>query len=186
MDNLITPESPQKDGVVEHIHVHEPSKFDLEFYRTGETFRGKEGAQGIRGILVTNPTSVHQAYCFTVERGDNYKHLPPGDYDIEFGYWTHKGVRIKAIRVLGEYSRGSHPESRGRIYFHPANWPHQLEGCIACGLEGGKYGVVKSRDCYVGLFTALGGWEHHKAMRLRVHKKGTPLPKGIRRLTVRG
>lgn len=186
MGNFLSPLSPVQPGVVEVKEALGPSQFDLELYRTGERYRGKEGAQGIRGILHINATSPHQSFCYTVERGDGYKHLPPGEYDCEFGFWTHKGVRIKAIRVLGEYSRGNHPESRGRIYFHPANWPHQLEGCIACGLEPSSTGVQKSRDCYVALFEELGGWEQYKPLKLLVHPSRTSLPKGVEPLRVRG
>ena len=139
-----------------------PSQFDLVLYRTGEVYRHPRGAQGIRGKLITNPRSSLMMTFDTLERGDNYKHLPTGEYDCEFAYWSYRYKdqikRVKAIRVLGEYSRGNHPDSRGRIYFHPANWPHQLKGCIAVGLDTSDKGVKGSRDALLTVFDQLGGY----------------------------
>ena len=47
-------------------------------------------------------------------------------------------------RDLGVTLHG--PSTRTYIYFHAANWPHQLQGCIAPGLElhPDTWGVAKS------------------------------------------
>ncbi|WP_020408942.1 DUF5675 family protein [Hahella ganghwensis] len=53
----------------------------------------------------------------------------------------------------------------GRTYImiHPANWPHQLEGCIAPGMNyqiiSGKNAVTQSRLAFSVLMGALDGFE---------------------------
>lgn len=144
--------------------IQGPPLYDLILFRTGETFRHPRGAQGIRGQLIVNPRSPMSFTCHTLERGDGRKHLPEGEYQCEFGYWTtKKGLRIKAIRVLGAYSVGRHEESRGRIYLHPANWPHQLEGCIAVGLSTTPNGIKGSTAALLSVFDHLGGWTNHES-----------------------
>ncbi|MFL1404204.1 DUF5675 family protein [Marinobacter sp. M1N3S26] len=55
---------------------------------------------------------------------------------------------------------------RSYIMLHPANWPDQLEGCIAPGLGFGiiseKQAVTSSQDAFDKLMSALAGqdeWE---------------------------
>lgn len=125
--------------------------------RTGEVFRDTEGVEG-RRLKITIGDKSWPA----IERGGRYKWLRPGLYDVEFGYWTSSsGRRYKAIRVLGAYSQG-------RIYIHPANWPRQLTGCIAPGLEASAHGVHKSRPAIVEIFEALGGFREGFQFQLRV------------------
>lgn len=142
----------------------------LNLRRTGERFIGRKNAEGIRGTIKTGSLMLP-----TIERGDNYRHLPRGWYDCICDYWVHTAtssngtsviMRIKAIRVLGDYSKGSH--SKPRILIHPANWPDQLEGCIAAGSERSILGVSRARDAILDIFDAIGGWEQDKKIRLYV------------------
>lgn len=132
----------------------------LTIARTGETFTDRRGAEGRRLWVTVGPLSLP-----AIERGDGYKWLRPGVYDVEFGWWTSsRGARARAIRVLGEYSKG-------RIYLHPSNYPHQLQGCIAPGLSQHPFGVVSSQKAIQILCDALGGWR--EGYRLKMEVKGS-------------
>ena len=100
-------------------------------------------------------------FC-TIERADGFKWLRPGEYDCEMAYWTSSsGDKAKAIRILGAYSDG-------RIYIHPANWPHQLSGCIAPGIYTTDEGVGESRRAINEIFDLLGGFQIGKKVSLSV------------------
>ena len=128
--------------------------------RTGETFTDRKGKQGRRLQVTIGPLSLP-----AIERGDGYVYLRPGIYKAEFGYWTSKsGKKARAIRILGVYD--------DRVYLHPANWPWQLEGCIAPGTSATKTGVANSRDAMDLIFEALGGFELKK--RFEIEVRGSP------------
>jgi hypothetical protein len=116
-----------------------------------------QGAHGNRGLLTLGGKEFA-----TVDRADGYKWLRPGEYECEMAYWTSSsGKKAKAIRVLGDYSAG-------RIYIHPANWPHQLAGCIAPGLYTTNDGVGESGRAISQVFDLLGGFEIGKRFSLSV------------------
>lgn len=54
---------------------------------------------------------------------------------------------------------------RSLIMIHPANWPYELQGCIAPGLDymilSGKQGVSSSRKAFARLMVALAGEKQH-------------------------
>lgn len=109
--------------------------------------RKKQKATGERGRLFVGDQVFH-----TIERLDGYKRLPPGKYDLEMAYITFStGVQDPALRVLGDYSEG-------RIYIHKANYPHQIQGCVAVGRTKLWRGVGRSRQAMTRIFDALGGW----------------------------
>jgi len=121
-----------------------------------KVFNDSYSVEGVRGQLYFDSLSMP-----TIERLRG-KNLPDGWYDCEMGWWTGKqGQRGRAIRVLGDYSEG-------RIYLHPANWPHQVTGCIAVGLTETLYGVGWSQAALGALYLAMGGWEEKKPFRLEV------------------
>jgi hypothetical protein len=141
--------------------------------RTGEIVRYRhegEIVEGLRGLLVIGPVAFE-----TIERGGDCLRLLPDRYTCEFGWWTSgSGKRAKAIRVLltEEQFRAVYPESerervvrlvgpvraRGRVYLHPANYPHELAGCVAPGLNQIENGVGRSQIALNRIFEALGGW----------------------------
>ncbi len=132
----------------------------LTIERTGEVFLDRKGVEGKRLWVTLGPLRVP-----AIERGEGYKWLRPGLYDCELGIWTSsKGTQARAIRVLGSYSRG-------RIYLHPANQPHQLSGCIALGLMMFPFGVLSSRTAVQRLINALGGW--HEGFKFKMEVKGS-------------
>ena len=144
----------------------EPTEeFDLYLERSNDHIPKYKGANGVRGTLYlpSNSGTYH-----TAERLDGYKMLPVGDYHCEFAFWTvlKDGIpiRVKAIRVLGDYSKD-------RIYFHIANWVFQLTGCVAVGLKSSTHGVSYSAAALADIFDALGGWVEGKRLRLRVVEK---------------
>lgn len=137
----------------------------IEYTRADKTIRGA------RGLLVIGAKTWP-----TIERL-GVVHLVPGEYECEFAYWTDRnGRRWKAIRVLlaeeqfmRNYGRRStNDRERGRIYIHAANWPHQLEGCIAPGVDEIENGVGQSRAALWQVFEALGGWKESERVTLEV------------------
>lgn len=149
----------------------------MRLSRVGDPFPAGD-VTGQRGLLVIGPISWP-----TVERWDVDTKLTPDKYTCEFGWWSAKnGMRFRAIRVLltsAQYQR-IYPEARrnelrflgerarGRIYFHSANRPDQLEGCIAPGRVETADGVGESRAAMIDIFTALGGWEEGKRFEMEV------------------
>lgn len=121
------------------------------------------GQQGIRATIHVGPASWP-----AIGRGDGYKRLAPGKgcrdlsnmrdlYICEQAQVTLRGGnKLPGIRILGEYSRGNYPSSRGRLYIHPANIPGELTGCIAPGLEETISGVKSSRRALREIYEALG------------------------------
>lgn len=113
-------------------------------------------ANGRRGNIKIGGKSWH-----TIERLDGYKWVRPGTYEAEFGYWTSSsGKKSKAIRILGVYNN--------RIYFHPANKPSELKGCIAPGLSKIASGVGSSRNALRAIFDELGGFAAGKKLHLKI------------------
>lgn len=134
----------------------------IYFSRSTETLVDKKGKTGRRCTLRAGELVLH-----AIERADGYKWLRPGIYACKMDYWVSKrGVKSEAIRVMGEYSKGKH--GYPRICIHPANWPYQLEGCIALGLTQMFDGVGNSRSGFLDLWDELGGWEEGKELRLEV------------------
>jgi hypothetical protein len=145
----------------------------MRLLRTGEVSyeQGGKTIRGARGMLVIDTLSWP-----TVERL-GVVHLVPDTYECEFGYWTDRnGRRWKALRILLTesqfqriYGRASTSDrERGRIYIHAANWPHQLEGCIAPGVDPIENGVSQSRTALWQIFEALGGWKENERVTLEV------------------
>lgn len=64
----------------------------------------------------------------------------------------------------GEFQRGWEVldvPNRTFIMIHPANWPHELQGCISVGktmgVIAGKYGVGQSRDAFREFMREMDG-----------------------------
>lgn len=108
-------------------------------------------------------------FCHTVERAwDNNKSMisciPEGIYNLTPHVSPKYGecfiVSNKDIGVA-KYKTSS---MRWGILLHPANWPYQLNGCIAPVKQlmviGGKYGGNNSRATTKDLFEELGFEKH--------------------------
>lgn len=83
--------------------------------------------------------------CFTVE---NRLHcIPAGIYDVEFTYSPTFNQTMPLINV----------PDRTAIRIHPANYPHQLLGCIAVGDKEEPDAVDDSRVTFNQLFKIISG-----------------------------
>ena len=76
--------------------------------------------------------------------------IPPGAYIATMSY----SPKFDAMY----YELACVPK-RDEILIHPANWPHELEGCLAPGMSlFTRYnGVTNSRDARDALHTTTGG-----------------------------
>lgn len=93
--------------------------------------------------------------CFTCERpwkgnarGESC--IPEGVYDLR-----HRRSPVVERTSAGAYQAGwevADVPDRAYIMIHPANWPNEVEGCIAVGREylimRGRNGVSHSRDTF--------------------------------------
>jgi hypothetical protein len=140
--------------------------------------------QGRRGIWTLGPMRLE-----TCERWNIATRLEAGQiYDVMMAMWTSKsGKQARAFRILltpRQFERiyplarrrelireVGEKAARGRMYFHPANHPHQLEGCIAPGLRPLELGVADSVKAMNEAFAVYGGWEEGKRIAggLEVH-----------------
>jgi hypothetical protein len=101
--------------------------------------------------------------CFTLENADLA--IPCGHYKVEITYSPRFQRDLPLIDVPG----------RTGIRIHPANWAHQLEGCIAPGqtIEGNA--VDNSRAAFDPLFHKIEeALYHEESVYLEV--KGVPVP----------
>lgn len=81
--------------------------------------------------------------CHTIERpwedGANsqvsHSAILPGTFELKFEFSPHFGRDLIHLQNV---------PGRDHIMIHPANWPSQLEGCIAPGLVPVKDGVQMS------------------------------------------
>jgi hypothetical protein len=91
------------------------------------------GEQGISGELFLDGIR----FCFTLE--NRALAIPEGTFPVELEYSP------KFVRLLPEI-KGI--PGRDECKFHVANWPQQLQGCIAVGR-------VRARDAVLGSELAL-------------------------------
>lgn len=103
---------------------------DVDFSSTSKTIRAKPSllkimrnpsqttGAGVSGVMVCSDGWS----CFTLENRELL--IPAGTYSIEITYSPHFGKEMPLLD-------GTSPRTDIRI--HPANWPTQLEGCIAVG-----------------------------------------------------
>lgn len=137
--------------------------------------------QGQRGLTTAGTLTFP-----TIERlVDGELFLPSGDYAciMSNAKSAKTGRLFHVIRLVlsNEQYQSIYPPKRAseliaklgsqalrRIMYHAANWPHQLDGCIAPGLEEIVNGVGKSGAALDLLFQALGGYELGKQLTLTV------------------
>lgn len=140
----------------------------IHVVRTGRV-TGPHGA-GVLGHIHLGPLSL-----FCIENEVTPRLVPIGKYRAEMGLMR-DGQR-RAIRLLPPVVK---PEavsehfwrsfSAGRIYIHPANYPDQLDGCIAPGESLIPGGVGRSAAAMESLFLALGGWNPGQFLEVEIHQ----------------
>lgn len=100
-----------------------------------------------------------------IERGGNYVQLPKGPWVAKMDYYrplSDPDKKIEALRINFKGPRGN------SILIHPANYPGQLEGCIAPGLLETERGVGQSVAALSQVFDALGGFQVGREFELLV------------------
>jgi len=121
-------------------------------------------AMGERGVML-----VGNIYLDTIERRGGYWVLPKGLYMCSM-YETTKIGKGFYIQATGEYGHNCKLKSGGAVEFmiHAANYPYQVEGCIAPGKVVVEKGVEQSTAAMQEIFTFCGGWGLGKKMMLNV------------------
>lgn len=111
--------------------------------------RQSKSKDGIFGLLTILDNSFK---CVTLENLD--KEIPVGVYNVDFTYSPHFGKRMPHIivPVRDEAAGGD-----AGIRFHPANWPSQLEGCIALGSRKDGDAIDDSADAFKQFFAIIDG-----------------------------
>lgn len=90
---------------------------------------------------------------FTLENND--KKIPVGDYPISFYSSPKFGLTVPLLNVPGH----------SFIEIHPANYPYELEGCIAVGVSKTDELLSESRKAFFALMKMLSG---HKDISIKV------------------
>ncbi|MBK6683984.1 MAG: hypothetical protein IPG45_05880 [Deltaproteobacteria bacterium] len=99
-----------------------------------------------------------------IERGGNYVFVREGEHELEASHWVPRSDPTKRIEALRFWIDGK----RTTLLVHVANFPSQLEGCVAPGLTESKRGVNHSAAAMAALFEALGGWVEGRRWRVVV------------------
>lgn len=132
-----------------------------------ELYRFAYFKRGVLGRMVL----PNGAELFTVERPwlNNKPFvscIPEGDYELE---WDTTG-RIKNVPRLRDVP------NRTQINIHPANYPHELHGCIAPGLDwnvvDGVPLVSSSRDAsalLMEVFNVYKGMPDRESLGMSIH-----------------
>ena len=93
---------------------------------------------------------------WAVERRDGYVRLPEGTFTLKMEFSPTYGR--KQFRVLGHKVKGG----TAPILVHSGNYPEDVEGCIAPGLQATLNGVANSEKAMTKLFSLWGGFEAGK------------------------
>ena len=115
--------------------------------RVGEYAPGRNGETDIGGTMGTLTWGDERDPVRTLERAwlDNRRGvscIPRGSYLCFLAHSPRFGPETPHVEIV---------EGRSHILIHAANWPKQLEGCIALGLEAAadEPAVYRSRDAMV-------------------------------------
>lgn len=144
LKNLIT-------GLAGFVHQAIPMQIKLgwTYYTplTGYTKKMKITVERNRktedGIIGQMFLDWHSFTCYTVENLLN--EIPAGEYDLEFTFSPKFGRTMPLINVPG----------RAGIRIHWANYPEQLDGCIAVGNKEERDAVDNSLATFSKLWTIL-------------------------------
>jgi hypothetical protein len=91
--------------------------------------------------------------------------VPPGNYDLVIhDSEAHPETWALVNPVLGV--RHFPPSERSAVLIHPANYAHELRGCIAPGLIRAPRSVLRSRDAFAQLKAVLP-WRNGHTLEIR-------------------
>lgn len=148
----------------------------LTIHRTGESFRVQRGEQGRFYEGLRSFVTVGGFSCHAIERGDGFVRLPNGLYLARMATWTSRrsGSTARSIVFAGCLdgpmltAKQQQELEEEDIHMHPANWPWQLEGCVAPGISTSRNGVVRSGEALGLIFNMLGGYENGRTLEVRI------------------
>ncbi len=88
--------------------------------------------------------------------------LVPHDSEAHPRTWALVNEELDVIH----YPDSRRPNARTAVLIHPANWAHELRGCIAPGTRTvldseGRHMVAESRKAF-GLIQQCASWEEHE------------------------
>jgi len=81
--------------------------------------------------------------CLTLERLS--KIIPAGTYEVSFYFSPHNQIQVPLLKV----------PNREYIEIHPANYPTQLQGCIAVGTVHNQDSISNSRFAFSQLMAKI-------------------------------
>lgn len=113
--------------------------------------RKSKSIDGIFGVLTLDWTPPNNFTCVTLENLS--KAILPGIYDLDFNYSSHFNRIMPHILVP---SRDSMAGGDAGIRIHWANFPTQLEGCIAVGTMVDGDSIDESLIPFNQLYAILG------------------------------
>lgn len=105
-----------------------------------------------------------------------YVELADGVYEVEMDHFD-SGIRV--LRVVGALDSHAQTQKQAATLakhsqaIHVANYPEQLEGCIAPGLDRTPSGVGSSHVAFERIVALLGGWVPGKKCTLEVRSLAT-------------
>ena len=123
------------------------------YYRTSEGEATSKIVKGYRSKLTVEKTdgSVEEFDC--IERANNFVNASSGIHTVTL-------ITRNSKREIFLY---------GNFLIHIANYPCQLDGCIAPGTEVWEgYGVKNTRKALDNIINALGGWENGKTFEMEI------------------
>lgn len=95
------------------------------------------------GVLLDSQDNIIFSFK-TLENSKKY--IPTGDYTISYTYSPKFNRKLFIVNNV--------PKMRG-IRLHPANWQHELKGCIAFGINHFRNVLYSSNDTFNNLYQIL-------------------------------
>lgn len=141
---------------------------NLYLFRKGVQVSSKDNngnvTLGERGELY-----VQGIRFYTIERRDGFLQLPKGRYECVMEV-SEKVGRMFRVAIAGHYGHNLLTKAKkpAAMLIHTANFPHQVEGCVAPGLSITRNGVEQSAKAMDEIFQLCGGFGLGKKVWLMV------------------
>ena len=139
--------------------------------------------QGTVGMFYIDDEFV----CYTIEREWNnnlpfVSCIPPGEYDLfKFNHIKYGGTFVVYNPLLDVYIHRDdrvNPSDRFECIIHPANFMHELQGCIAPAFEVGTFrGQWRSFQAREAMRLLQSKWRSRSINKLIIETDGKPEPK---------
>lgn len=124
----------------------------------------RNNAMGERGFLF-----LGGGWLYTIEGTGGYVRLPVGRFECTMEKHPTRGqvFRVKAGGENGHNVK-TRDDTLAGILIHAANYPDELQGCLAVGRTLFGNGIDKSRDAMGDVFAFCGGFGIGKKMMLEI------------------